>query len=153
MTKLQYIEGKEELLEELGFLWEMLNEHHGANSKYFSERFEQFRFADRKTSLKEKGCKGDIKVILVKDLSVNVLIGYVISTVDEHNIGEIESIYIESDYRKYGIGNKLIETSMEWLKSKNVKKTIIGVAEGNEDAYAFYARHGFYPKVSILEKP
>jgi len=68
MIKLEYIEGKEELLEEIGFLWEKLNELHRIKSKFFSERFDKFKFEDRKVSLIEKGTKGDIKIIVVKDI-------------------------------------------------------------------------------------
>lgn len=35
-----------------------------------------------------------------------------------------------------------------------VKKTILGVAEGNESVFAFYRRHNFYPRTTILlQKP
>lgn len=64
MTKrIAYIEGKEELLEEIGFLWERLNEIHKAKSKYFSKKFDSFTFEKRRVGLIEKGKNGDIKVI------------------------------------------------------------------------------------------
>jgi ribosomal protein S18 acetylase RimI-like enzyme len=42
--------------------------------------------------------------------------------------------------------------SIEWIKNNGGSKIIIGVAAGNENAFNFYARYGFYPKVTILEQ-
>jgi ribosomal protein S18 acetylase RimI-like enzyme len=151
VRKLEYIEGKEELLEEIDFLWEKLNEMHKAKSKYFSKKFESFKFEKRKVGLIEKGRNGDIKVITVKDLVESKLIGYLICSIDRNNNGEIDSLYVESEYRGYGIGDKLMESSLNWFEKNNIKKIRIGVAVGNEEVLTFYGRYGFYPSVTILE--
>ncbi|WP_066502902.1 GNAT family N-acetyltransferase [Abyssisolibacter fermentans] len=149
---IEYLEGKDELLDDLGFLWEKLNDLHKAKSKFFSERFDKFNFKDRKVGIIKKGSSGDIKVILVKDKTKDKYIGYSISTIDENNIGGIESIYIDSEYRKCGIGEKLMKSSLDWFNNKNVNKTRLGVAVGNEEAFLFYRKFGFYPLVTILER-
>lgn len=152
MVKIEYIEGKDELLDELGFLWEKLNKLHKSKSKFFSNRFNDYKFKDRKIALKEKAKRGDIKINLVKDTSKNMLIGYSISTVDENNIGELDSLYIDTDYRKHGIGDRLIERSLNWFEDKKANKIRIGVVVGNEEVFSFYSKYGFYPLVTILEK-
>ncbi|MGG0414329.1 GNAT family N-acetyltransferase [Peribacillus simplex] len=56
---------------------------------------------------------------------------------------EIERIYIKNKFQKHGLGkyllNKAIEIAMEVKKSK----VWLGVWEKNENAIAFYKKHGF----------
>jgi ribosomal protein S18 acetylase RimI-like enzyme len=57
---------------------------------------------------------------------------------------------VEKDYRLSGIGDSLITRALRWLETVTVKKTILSVAEGNEGVFAFYRRHDFYPRVTVL---
>ncbi|MDP1420620.1 GNAT family N-acetyltransferase [Peribacillus simplex] len=56
---------------------------------------------------------------------------------------EIERIYIKNKFQKHGLGryllNKAIEIAMEGKKGK----VWLGVWEKNENAIAFYKKHGF----------
>jgi len=70
--------------------------------------------------------------------------------VNKEKEGEIESIYVEKDYRLSGIGDGLMSRALAWLDDVTVKQTVLGVAEGNEGVFAFYRRHDFYPRVTIL---
>ncbi|MGK0467383.1 GNAT family N-acetyltransferase [Clostridium sp.] len=75
-----------------------------------------------------------------------VYIGYCINSINKDLIAEIESLFIEKNYRKYGLGDKLMNRSLEWLNSNQVKIKIIEVAEGNENVLKFYKKYGFYKK-------
>ena len=78
-------------------------------------------------------------------------IGYCISSITTRGVGEIESLYIEAEYRKLALGDTFMKQAMSWMDAEQVRSRIIGVAEGNEDVLAFYQRYGFYPRRIILE--
>ena len=45
-----------------------------------------------------------------------------------------------------------MKKALEWLDKMKVKETIIAVGDGNEEAFKFYEKFGFYPRVTILTK-
>lgn len=59
---------------------------------------------------------------------------------------------MDKEYRKYGLGDKLMNSALEWLDSNQVKTKIIGVAEGNENVLEFYKKYGFYKRSVILQQ-
>ncbi len=151
MDHLEYIQGGKELLDFVQPLWEKLNKYHEVHSKTFPEKFRQQTFATRKSKfLNDENV--DLKIDLVKDKETNIYIGYCISTVNREGIGEVDSLYIEQDYRKFGLGDKFMTKALEWLEHKQVKTKIIGVAEGNDAALDFYKRYNFYTRRIILEQ-
>ena len=80
------------------------------------------------------------------------MIGYCVSSVSSKNEGEIESIYIEKEYRKQRYRGQVYENSFSWMDARGVTVKTIGVAVGNEEAFGFYQKYGFYPRVTILRQ-
>ena len=152
MKKIEYISGNEDLLDSIGFLWKKLNKHHKNNSKHFLKKFSKFTFEARKKGLIDRAKKGLMKIEIARDVEKNKNIGYCISTINDRNIGEIESLYIEPDYRKLGIGNKFMKNALDWMKLNKVKSICIGVSVGNEEVLSFYEKYGFLPRTIILEQ-
>jgi ribosomal protein S18 acetylase RimI-like enzyme len=148
MKKIEYMVGAEELLDEIKPLWEKLNEQHAMDSTHFSAWFLKRGFAERKESLLED--KTALRVELAKMTNAGQSIGYCISTINQKQTGEIDSIYIEPDYRGHGIGDHFMRETLRWLEAHSVKAKILRVAEGNERVFAFYKRYGFYPRLSTL---
>lgn len=151
MKNIEYVNGNRELLESVKPLWEKLNEHHKNNSTDFSEVYEAFTFEDRSKKFYSNEIS-NVNIDLVKDVKEGRYIGYCISTISKGFVGEIDSLYIDDDYRSLGIGDSLMERAIQWLDNNNVKKKIIGVAAGNEKVLEFYKRHGFYKRTTILEQ-
>ena len=79
-------------------------------------------------------------------------VGYLVSAITPDGTGGIESIYIENDFRGQAIGDRLMRKALDWLDSMKVHTRLIDVAVGNERAYKFYARFGFYPRVVTLKQ-
>ena len=102
----------------------------------------------RKTGLLEKAKTGALLVALAKEK--DTLIGYCVSSVNNEKQGEVESIYIEKKYRKCGIGDHFMKTALKWMDDQGVQRKIVGVAVGNEEAFGFYEKYGFYPRVTVL---
>lgn len=151
MNNLQFVNGSIELLDLVQPLWEKLNKHHEVNSNYFPDRFRNLTFEIRKNKfINDKNLA--VNIDLIKDKERDLYIGYCISTINKDLVGEIDSLFIEKEYRKFGLGDKLMNRALEWLNNNKVKTKVIGVAEGNESVLDFYKRYGFYKRRIILEQ-
>ncbi|MDI6645292.1 MAG: GNAT family N-acetyltransferase [Methanobacteriaceae archaeon] len=64
----------------------------------------------------------------------------------------MDSIYVEREYRKKKIGQRMVERALNWLKIKEAVNLEVKVAFGNEDIFKFYKKFKFYPRQIILEK-
>lgn len=79
----------------------------------------------------------------------NQIVGYIIG-ITKKNIGTIVSIAVKKDYRKKGIGKKLLDSIIEYFKSKNVSLINLQVRIDNYEAISFYEKNGF-KKVKVLK--
>jgi ribosomal protein S18 acetylase RimI-like enzyme len=149
MGDFEFVNGGSELLNLVQPLWEKLNEHHKNKSSYFKGRYKNFKFEVRKDKFINNNTSA-INVDLIK--KSGIYIGYCISTINKDSIGEIESLFIDNEYRKFGLGDKLMTRALNWLNINNVKTKIIGVAEGNENVFGFYEKYGFYKRMITLEQ-
>jgi diamine N-acetyltransferase len=104
----------------------------------------------RKAVLLEKAKTGVVRVELARDK--DTLVGYCVSSIDANRQGEIESIYIENEFRKIGIGDHFMKPALKWMDDHGSERKIIGVAVGNEQAFGFYEKYGFYPRVTVLRQ-
>lgn len=150
VNEIRFVEGEEDLLNEIKTLWEKLNSYHKSKSIHFKNRFLNLYFEKRAIGLYERAKEGKLIVLLAYDNQK--LIGYCISTIDKSNIGEVDSLYVEAEYRGDNVGDYFMKKSINWMDQYEVKDKIIGVAAGNEMAFSFYARYGFYPKATILSQ-
>jgi ribosomal protein S18 acetylase RimI-like enzyme len=152
MLKVEYRVTDQRDLDLIGSLWEKLNEYHRvrARSPDHADHFADMTFQIRKKGLLEKARKGTLRLDIAIDAKTDKVIGYCASTVTEDKQGEIESIFVEADYRRQGIGSNLMKKALAWMDSLPAASTIIGVAVGNEEVLSFYARFNFHPRTLIL---
>ena len=142
---IQYIEGGVELLDLIASLWTELNEHHQAISEHFAEAIAQRTFPARKAELMERGSHGHLRVDLTQT-EAGERIGYCVSTIDCHQTGEVDSIFVQPPFRNQGIGDALMERAMRWMDDMSTQARIIEVAWGNEQVWPFYEKYGFLPR-------
>jgi len=64
---------------------------------------------------------------------------------------DIEDILVCKNFRRQGIGKRLIDFTLETLKEKGIREIFIEVREGNEQAKQLYFKCGFN-KVSLRKK-
>lgn len=152
MSEIEYLAGGIELLEAAGPLWEQLNAHHRDQSPHFANEFAQRTFAHRKAELLKKAADSAFRVDLARDPATGRYVGYCISTVDPQRVGEIDSICVELDFRGLGIGDGLIQRALAWMDDQSVQSKVVAVASGNERAFPFYSRYGFFPRITILRQ-
>lgn len=148
VTNIHYIVGNEELLDYVKELWEELNYIHLKKSPYFQRFYGHNTFEARKKSILSSAQNGQIFINLAYDGSL--LIGYCISSIVDES-GEVDSIFISADYRKKGIAGTLMGNALGWFEENNTKKLIIKVSVGNEEVFGFYAKYGFYPRLTELQ--
>lgn len=151
MTSVTYVSGDAGLLDRIAPLWEQLNRQHLGLSPYFKDYYQTLTFEDRKLALLQRAYGGEIRVDLALDAS-GIPIGYCVSSVDRLLTGEVESIFVSSQYRRQGIGKTLMKRALEWLNGRGVKRKIVSVAVGNEQIYSFYQQFGFLPRRTLLEQ-
>jgi diamine N-acetyltransferase len=129
-------------------LWDKLRKIHLKDSHFFKEHFRTFTWEKRSDKF-IKTAEEDIFIQLVENDKVEK-IGYCVATVD-NGTGEIDSIYLEEEYRKHGIGAQLLNNGVACLKEKGCETIVLGVAEGHEAVFEFYEKYGFYPRKTILQ--
>lgn len=67
-------------------------------------------------------------------------------------MGEVESLFVEPAYRSEGIGTVLVTRGLAWMNSIGAVRKRVSVGDGNETAWAFYRKFGFYPRMTVLEQ-
>ncbi|UCB43297.1 MAG: GNAT family N-acetyltransferase [Dehalococcoidales bacterium] len=152
MAKIEYTHTDEQGLDSIAALWQKLLEYHKSLSQHFSGRLGSMTFDLRKKGLLEKSREGVIRIDLARDVGRGGLVGYCVSTISRDRQGEIESIYIEPDYRESGIGDNLMKRALHWMDEYPVTKKVLAVGTGNEEVFDFYSRYDFYPRTTILEQ-
>lgn len=148
---LNYIRGNGEMLDSISPLWEKQRLHHHNKTIHFKNRFASYTFNSRKESIL-KNVK-DCLVEIVQDVEKDKYIGYCVSTLYNSNDGEIDSIYVEPEYRKMHVGHALMEDAIKWLEKNDVNDINIYVGVGNESVFDFYEKFGFKPFLTLLRRP
>jgi ribosomal protein S18 acetylase RimI-like enzyme len=133
-------------------LWLQLNEHHHAMAGMFRSHYEQMTFDDRKKYFENIAGKGSLRLDLAWDTEAGRSVGYCVSSLSEDKNGEIESIFLENAYRSQGIGSTLIQRALAWMDEYSATRKRVSVGDGNEGAWKFYEKFGFYPRMTILEQ-
>jgi GNAT superfamily N-acetyltransferase len=70
----------------------------------------------------------------------------------ERKFAEIDFFYVNSDYRRHGVGTSLMDGLSSWCKEKDVKVLLVETTYNNVDGQAFYRTKGFHNQELVLEK-
>jgi len=131
-------------------MWEKLNSIHLEKSVYFKSKYENFTFDKRIKSIYKKAQNGVIKLDVLLDSDTGGYVGYCLSSIED-TLGEIESIFIEEQYRKFGLGDQLMNNALKWFKYNRIENIEINVVYANEEVLPFYERCGFHVGNYILK--
>ncbi|PKM75320.1 MAG: N-acetyltransferase [Firmicutes bacterium HGW-Firmicutes-17] len=152
MTTIIYRCGDESMLDEIQELWEALNQLHHQAAVNFKSHYEKFTFEMRKNNLLLKAKNGQIRIEIAVDQETAKNVGYCISRIEFSGDAEMESLYVLETYRGMGLGEKLLSNAIAWMDEMGVHTKTVSVAVGNEKAFGFYERFGFYPRKTLLEQ-
>lgn len=77
------------------------------------------------------------------------IIGYLAGSINEKgsyeeiHYGEINNMFIQENYRLYGIGKKLINTFKDYCRNNNISNLKVVASSKNKNAIEFYRKNGF----------
>lgn len=150
MVIIEYRDLPSDEIDKIKPLWEKLKNHHLERATVFKKDFEKMTFAERIRKLSSG--KKEIRIIIALDGNTSQIVGYCISSISKEDFGEVDSLYIDEKFRRFGIGKELMSRSLEWFNENGLKDIIISVALGNEEALPFYEKFGFAPRTYILKR-
>ena len=133
-------------------LWEQLNEHHHMKASFFRKHYERMTFGDRKLHFLRLHESGYLRIDLAQDTMTGDYIGYCVCSVSADKTGEVESLFVNATYRSAGIGTALVTRGLAWMDSLGTVMKRVSVGNGNEPAWMFYRKFGFYPRMMVLEQ-
>ena len=116
--KIEYLEKDHTGLDVIEPLWEKLKEHHRVRSVHFKEQFSKTTWEMRRKEILDKAHNGAMLVHLAKDN--DKVVGYCVTSIDDKNIGEIETIFVEAEYRRVGIGVNFMRRAIAWMDAHAV---------------------------------
>lgn len=59
---------------------------------------------------------------------------------------KIIALAVSKEYRRKGIGTKLLKTAEQWAKENNIEVILLNSGLPREDAHAFYESQGYFKK-------
>lgn len=137
---IQIKSGGSELLPAIESLWKELCEHHFDLEKRFPNSAPP-DFESRLRTLKYKGKNHQVE--LVRTAEDSDFIGYCVSTIDNSLVGEIDSLYIDRNHRRHGIGKELVKRALCWMDEHHVSEKRVCVLAANKTAVDLYKKFGF----------
>jgi ribosomal protein S18 acetylase RimI-like enzyme len=98
--------------------------------------------------LKERLENNQAHIFIAFSEELNLLIGFALlypkfSSVSAKKNWHIGDLYVEQEYRKLGIGNKLIQTAIDFAKEENAVFVSLNTALDNYTAQNLYENFGF----------
>ena len=65
--------------------------------------------------------------------------------------GEIESLCLGEATRGKGLGRRLVEDHVAWMRARGCERIRVSVSHGHDSALGFYRKLGFRDRLSVLE--
>lgn len=82
-------------------------------------------------------------------LDQNAVVGYLAGTINiqgsyvTKSLAEIDNMFILEEYRRYGIGTKLIDAFKEYCFNNKIEELKVTASAKNKNAIKFYMENGF----------
>lgn len=128
-------------------LWEKNRQYHEKSSEHFKELYGSISFDQIIKAL--QGLDNEsLKITVAK--SSDEYIGYCVSTIIDGE-GELKSLHVDETCRGNGIGKKIVDKHIEWMKEKSCKAIGVTVSQENESTIWFYKKLGFYPNTLYMQ--
>jgi len=61
-------------------------------------------------------------------------------------------VFVNPAFRGLGVGDALMRKALAWMDKQGAVDKIVEVGVGNEQAFGFYSRYGFYPRKTVLKQ-
>ncbi len=125
-------------------LWIRNQEYHLGKSVFFKKKPAKNIFRKRVAAWRSAS---QLKFIVAeKDQKA---VAFCISSII-NGIGTIESLFVETSYRRQGIANELMRHHLDWMKTNNCSQITVTTVYNNSGAIEFYKSVGLYPKTVTM---
>lgn len=92
--------------------------------------------------------------------NTTTLVSYCLCTIDKRppvcefnpEYGILSELAVLDDYRRQGLGEKMVERAMEWFRSKGIARIEVRVAVTNEVSTQFWRKMGFSTYLETMSK-
>jgi diamine N-acetyltransferase len=135
-------------IDEVRLLWEKLNGYHSRLSPHLAEEIGCRTFDHRKLDLVARANAGKIRIELAAHGERDI--AYCISSVQAGGVAEVDSVFVDTQFRGSGIGTELLRRALAWFRDVRATSIIVSVMHGNDSAVAFYQRFGFRPRAILM---
>jgi ribosomal protein S18 acetylase RimI-like enzyme len=135
-------------ISEIKPLWEMLNAMHAETSRDFGQVYRDLSFEQGMGNL-ARLVEDDI-YILTAQTGDGKIVGYIVAFSSEGR-GEIDSLFVDLGFRHQGIGRRLCEVAMDWMRERECRSMVVALSVGNEKALPFYQSLGFCQRLVYLQ--
>ena len=129
-------------------LWYKNLEYHYENEKYFKKQYKNLSFEKRMDAIFENAEKTKITIAVENEIPV----GYCISKIS-NNEGEVMSLHVLEKKRGSGIGKKLTQLHLDWLKENKCSAIGLYAASGNFKTIKFYEQFGLKANMVYMQSP
>lgn len=145
-----YKDLSEEKVDYVRNLWEKNRLFHKENSIDFSTEYDNISFDERMKGLLNQS---KIRKITIVENEEKQIIAYCMSIISEIKIGEIATLYVEENYRRAGIGKKLLQLHMKWFEENHITNVGVEVLHNNLSAISLYEKVGFKKDTMKMKIP
>ena len=73
----------------------------------------------------------------------NRIIGFLLLMHRDNNAAQLRYFYLEPEYRGIGLGKKLMQLYMDFLKEKGYQSSFLWTTDELQSAASLYKKHGF----------
>lgn len=137
-------------LERIEPMWEQLINYLKDKSNKHKIEFQDKTFKNRIQPYLDKVNTGLSRLVCATHEGVDI--AYCLSSITSKGIGEVDSIYINPDYRGNGIGEYLMRDAFHFFERNKTIQDIVMVSEGNENVMRFYESMGYELRYYTLRR-
>jgi GNAT superfamily N-acetyltransferase len=94
--------------------------------------------------------RDDVCVFVAEDGTPGRVIGYVYAGVEPMSwrelrgeVGFVHDLVVSEEARGQGVGGRLLERAIDWLRESGMPRVVLWAAEPNQSALRLFASHGF----------
>lgn len=84
--------------------------------------------------------RGSFNVVAVED---GRILGYAVALPLDGESADVESIAVDPDVQRTGLGSKLMDLIEEGMRERSFKYSVLEVRDRNDEALEFYRKHGY----------
>lgn len=146
--------GQERDLPEVVRLWEQLMDEHASFDHHFRRRALSGLYLRQSLMAQLTQPEHLLLVVRRRGQAVGFLTAQVLRAPLFHTsrIGQIVDVFLLPEHRSQGMGEKLVELSMEWFVAMDLSQIDLNVAIDNVVGQGFWKKHGFRPYLNVVSR-